>query len=321
MKKIILLLLIFTFACKENKRKNENIVKEENQETKIVHPKEIKYVNAKLGLIFRDKPKGKRLGKFEFNEELIITEHTNVFQEIKNENQVIKGEWVGTKIDNKKVYVFDGFLSQNKVKVTPELIKYFMGENYWISENFKNILEKTKSYGKSFHYGSSLELKLLKTQNYDVGYNTKFFLGGYLIDAQDDVIYPIENIIDINSKTLKFRDNYNKKDYVFFNNYDKSADDFYKKWFEGNYVFKDKNGTYKYNSNEIHYDFDLNIDYFIINKKRYRVDKVIENTFKLSEIEFTESEKEDEKWEYGGDTEYDIVIIKETGKKATLTKL
>lgn len=319
-KQTLLIIIILTITgCMDRKK---SLLKKNDNE-KIIEvsqlTEELKYITAKSGLIYRDKPKGKRLGKFEFNQPIVITKHTENFQEIKKGNETIKGEWLGTKIDNKEVYVFSGYLSNNKSKITIDDVKNFMGDYIWVSEDFKNILRETKSFKKSFFYGFSLDLKYKKTENYDI-------LEGYFHKAQDDIIYNLESllneddtkIIDINNKTLTIK-NKNKK-YLFFNNNYKSAIDLFEDWFKGDYILKSKNSQKKYTSKEITYTSELGIDIMYIDSSIYKIDEVKENLYYLSEIKFTESEKEDEKWEMGGDFEYDIVNITPTGKKGILTK-
>lgn len=106
MKKLLLISLLIIIGCKTDKKTSaqEGIKSEIAPEESI---EEVKYVTAKSGLIYRDKPKGKYLGRFELNSRISVVEHTNIFQEIKDENETIKGEWVGVKLDeNKVVYVF-----------------------------------------------------------------------------------------------------------------------------------------------------------------------------------------------------------------------
>jgi len=148
MKRTFLLILIIIFNCKEKKNNNPK----ENVKTEITKSiQETKYVTAKSGLVYRDNPKGKKLGIFEFGEKIIITEHTNIFQKIKDINKTIKGEWLGTKVEGKNIYIFDGFLSDTKPKITPELVKYFMGNYIWVSEEFKTGLNETKLITKAYN--------------------------------------------------------------------------------------------------------------------------------------------------------------------------
>ncbi len=112
-----LFVLILTIGCK-NKKKDNSIKNNSFKSVEInQQAQEIKYVTAKSGLVYRNKPKGEKLGKFEFNEKIIIDKHTNIFQEIKDENKIIKGKWVSVKLENSIVYVFDGFLSDTKLRL------------------------------------------------------------------------------------------------------------------------------------------------------------------------------------------------------------
>ncbi len=93
------------------------------------------YVIAISGLNYRATPKGKVLGKFPLNTKVEIVERTGIFQEIKDEGQLKKGEWVGVKKEQTRVYVFDAFLANKKY--TPPFNIY----------NFNSYEKKPKSIG------------------------------------------------------------------------------------------------------------------------------------------------------------------------------
>lgn len=78
------------------------------------------FVTAKSGLNYRDNANGKILGKLPYLAEVKIVAHTGVFEEIKDEKKLIKGEWVGIKQNNKTVYVFNAFLSTSKIEINQE---------------------------------------------------------------------------------------------------------------------------------------------------------------------------------------------------------
>ncbi len=108
MKKIIVLIVLSLLSCKQSKTKEINTLPLKD----VV--RETKYVNAKSGLNYRNHPNGKVLGKFPNNVELNVIKSTNIFEEIKDEKKIIKGEWVGVTFKNDTVYVFDAFLSPTK---------------------------------------------------------------------------------------------------------------------------------------------------------------------------------------------------------------
>lgn len=73
--------------------------------------KKLKYfVNTKNGLNYRETPKEKILGKFENLTELQIVKHTKIREHIKDGFELLYGEWIGVKKDNKTVYVFSAFI-------------------------------------------------------------------------------------------------------------------------------------------------------------------------------------------------------------------
>lgn len=312
------------FAC-ENKKDSENDKKVEIQISKPAQ--EIRYITAKSGLIYRDKPKGKKLGKFEFNNQIAITEHTNIFQEIKNGSKNIKGEWVGTNIENTKVYVFNGFLSETKPKITPEIIKYFMdNEMLWLSKEFKTILEENKliedAYGNSEFYSDIVYAEFDKKPVLICNQN---FMEPSILEIDFSLNSNTNNkikIISINQNTLTLKKG--NKDFTFFKSKTKiNSEDGYwngggptasgkytSEWldknFKGNFIFKNENGSKKYNSENISYYFEsFSGDVVEINNRIYSIDKLIKKTYFLSEIEYDE---------------FDEIEMKKTGKTATLTK-
>lgn len=130
---LIPLLLFNILSCNENKNGTnpssndsipttpitaaENIKTPNNDSTKNISY----YISARSGLNYRVKPKGKVLGKFLLNEKVEVVKHTTIFEEIKDGNKLIKGEWVGTQLGKDTVYVFDAFLSTTKVE--QEIVK------------------------------------------------------------------------------------------------------------------------------------------------------------------------------------------------------
>jgi len=105
MKNIIAILLtaLLIISCKTKTKENAIETRESKPEEEIVNtPLAIrKRVAAKSGLNYRQKPKGKVISKFKYNQEVII---------------VITGEWVGVKHNKKTVYLFDAFLAEPKEK-------------------------------------------------------------------------------------------------------------------------------------------------------------------------------------------------------------
>lgn len=325
MKKIILsLIVILIFGCEDKKGDKSD----KKVEIQISNPaKEIRYINAKSGLIYRDKPKGEKLGKIEFNNQITIIEHTNIFQEIKNGNKKIKGEWVGTNLGNKNVYVFDGFLSDTKSEITPELIKYFMGDEIlWLSKEFKTILEETKliqdAYGKSEFYSDIVYTEFDNNPGLICNQNsmepTHFAIDFSLNSNTDNKV----KIIDINQNALTVEKG--NKEYIFFKSNTKiisesgywngggttASEEYTNEWleenFQGRFIFKSGNESKIYNSKNIHYYYDFfSGDVVKINNRIYSIDKLTQKTYYLSEIAFDEM---------------DEIEMKETGKTATLTK-
>lgn len=109
-----IIFLFFFTSCQPKKTDNVIIVKENQPELKsdsISKIEEYYFINASSGLNYRESPKGKVLGKFLLNSSIKVIEKTGIFEEIKDNNKIVKGEWFGVEKDHKKVYVFSAFLS------------------------------------------------------------------------------------------------------------------------------------------------------------------------------------------------------------------
>lgn len=89
----------------------------------IVKAQEIRYVNADNGLFLRDNPSqdSKRIDKLAYGTTLEITERTNLKLDVKDNNNIVSGEWVKVTCkddiyNNRSGYVFNGFLSETKIE-------------------------------------------------------------------------------------------------------------------------------------------------------------------------------------------------------------
>lgn len=108
---VIIQFIIILFFCVW--KSEATIIKKEN----IKKDTTTYYVVATSGLNYREKPRGKVLGKFKALTKVKIVERSGVLDTInKGEYYRIKGEWVGvvSGSNSKKVYVFNGFLSKIK---------------------------------------------------------------------------------------------------------------------------------------------------------------------------------------------------------------
>ncbi len=103
--------MIQFFSCKNETTKDA--FNTGNSE-KTIQKLEEKFVTAKSGLNYRKQPKGEIIGKLEYGKKVVVTEHTNIVETINDNNDLKKGEWVGIIVDNKTVYIFDGYLSNDK---------------------------------------------------------------------------------------------------------------------------------------------------------------------------------------------------------------
>ncbi|MBO0592959.1 SH3 domain-containing protein [Cellulophaga sp. E16_2] len=117
MKKLIhFVILIILFSCKtdpkETSAKKEIILHKNTNKEK---DSEFKYVIAESGLNYRKKPNGEIIGKFKYGRKVELIEHTHIFETIKDEHILKKGEWLGVKLDQDTVYIFSGYLSNKKI--------------------------------------------------------------------------------------------------------------------------------------------------------------------------------------------------------------
>lgn len=115
-KAITFIILIHFFSFKTDNRTNSNTqnqVEVKQQIKKTDSNIEIKYVIAKSGLNYRKNPKGEIIGKLEYGEKVEVIEHSNIFENITDSHEIIIGEWLGIKINNDKVYIFGGYLSED----------------------------------------------------------------------------------------------------------------------------------------------------------------------------------------------------------------
>ncbi len=124
----LFMLTLFFFACRnqETNTKSElpksprgNMEKLDTEKKELLISEALYYVAAKSGLNFRKKPKGTVLGKWPLNTPVKVIERTGIIEAIEEEEEVIKGEWVGAALEEDTVYVFDAFLSSEFI-ILPE---------------------------------------------------------------------------------------------------------------------------------------------------------------------------------------------------------
>lgn len=106
------------------------LVSEQNYDTnenyQVTEENLYKYVAAESGLIYRDGPDGKVLGKLPYATEVHITGRTGMKKTIYDDGKEIEGEWVAIIIDEDtmdKAFVFDGFLKNESDLDRRKLIK------------------------------------------------------------------------------------------------------------------------------------------------------------------------------------------------------
>lgn len=145
---LLFIVVIHFFSCKKENKKPPS----------FKNSVETKYVTAKSGLNYRKEPRGTILGKFEYDTELEIYGHTNKFETIDDNGKKREGEWLAIKINDKIVYTFSAYLSDNKKlpKIVPKTIRKK------IPEPSNRIIEKF--YDAIFSNNTDLVLKMIGTE-------------------------------------------------------------------------------------------------------------------------------------------------------------
>ncbi|AIZ42463.1 SH3 domain-containing protein [Cellulophaga baltica] len=323
MKKILLILeILLLVACKGKitKPENKSIIQSKNDsillKKKVSTQEEIYYVIAKTGLIYRDKPKGKRLGNFGFGSKLKILEKTGVFQEIKNDKKPLKGEWVKIANYNTVAYAFDGFLS-NKEPEFQQLkfksIQKYLYDKVWVPTEFSKKLNRTKSYSEAtstlgpnniLFYDNNL------VNTFDEGQMEEnyFKLNEYCEITPYNSNETIFKILSIDDHQMLIK---NSEGYTinYFNVERKMENDgsyevvrdgieiVTRKWFAGTYKFTNTKTNESYNRIFTENDSSLRIFYdendsFESIKLDYRIIKIVDNTYYLKEIYLDEENEE-----------------------------
>lgn len=131
------------------------------------------YVTADNGLTVREQPdpKGRRVGKLDYGDAIEITESTNINLILVDEGEQIDGKWVKIQSPTITGYVFNGFLSKEKI-VKPIEFRYvglsLKLKNLKSSDEFKiHTLHYTDTIKIGVTLGDSPEGKILTVNNED----------------------------------------------------------------------------------------------------------------------------------------------------------
>lgn len=313
LKKLFLILFFAIIGCKTDKKTStQKEIKTEIISKKSI--KEVKYVTAKSGLIYRDKPQGKYLGKLEFNRKISVIEYTNILQEIKNGDKTIRGEWVGVKLDkNKVVYVFNGFLADTNQEYSYKLSEKYLENGIWVLKDFKEKLYKVNNWNDITLSGYNFVNIIFKdnnvvtwspydTEEYRCSLNKLVAYHYEPFDKRTDTIFKILKITP-SSLTIEIEN----KEYEYFKILRKITknDDFYKvvqegsdavlnKWFSGSYVFLSNNNkseiVFKPNSKSIYMWYAYSGRFLAIDLEgnSYKIHKKEGNTYHLEEVYYSE---------------------------------
>ena len=315
MKNLALFCLLLIFSCKE-KQKTKTASKPNEKTTTLENKKkeEIKYVTAKTGLIFRDKPQGKRLGSFGYGSKLKILKRTGVFQEIKNEGKLLKGEWIEVNTDG--TYVFDGFLSEEKPffkQLKFKNIQQYLYDKVWVPTEFLKTLNRTKSYAEAtatlghnnilfyennlvntFDEGQMEELYFKINENCEIhNYNSEKTYFKILSINNSQMLIENSDGLTINyfSVTREMGDDGN------FEVVREGIELVTRKWFAGTYRFTDTQTNQSYNTTYTEEGPSLRMFYddsgsFESIGLSYKILKIVNNTYYIKEI-YLDEEDED----------------------------
>lgn len=180
---ISLIIILFVFSCNENTTKKQletpkkqapiDTIKQLTETSNAIKKENIPqeqydylFVIAKSGLNYRDTPKGKVLGKFPLNTQLKIIKSTKIQDQISDEKEIIKGEWVATEKDKDTVYVFNGFLSHTYLMSDIKLYDfspYYKENNGDIRTAFLNLSDTY--FENTYNENSSREKPSILTEN------------------------------------------------------------------------------------------------------------------------------------------------------------
>ncbi len=164
-KTIFLSILFIFFYCKKkiadktiNQVNKQDSIKEievvNKQTQKSTKPrKHFKYVIAESGLNYRDTPKGKIIGQFNWRDKVEYLFRTNHTQKIIDNYREIEGTWVAVKQKKDTVYVFDSYLSSIEPRFST--IKLYNAEAYFSTvlkpSNKKDIRQAFVNVSESFY--------------------------------------------------------------------------------------------------------------------------------------------------------------------------
>ncbi len=319
MKKLILIFILSLISCKTDKKRLTKI----DLKPKVVEQKDtitLKYVTAKSGLVFRKKPRGKKLGKIPYETEVSVLKHTGDFQEIKTSEGILKGEWVEIKYDNKKGYVFDGYLTDNttnNLNMDFEEAQKLLKNGVWVATEFKNILTRTNLYSDAGYYRYSPH-NIIFYDDVKVAFwsENQMEVKKYKLDKKFRINsvrdYKIVALSD-DSMTLSYHNmkfEYFKIDQVFdkdsdlFDQISKGTEITLKKWFSGDYIFKkdedeieitfDENSDIQFHAWYKDYKANILVDVIKINNDLYLINKFENNTYYLDKIKLFEDFNEPE---------------------------
>lgn len=98
--------------------KKADTIPNEQKDTIVVEellpmPTEYYYVNTKSGINYHETPNGKVLGSFPLNKQIGVFKHTGVFEDVINDKDTLKTEWLGVENGLDTVYVLHSFLSES----------------------------------------------------------------------------------------------------------------------------------------------------------------------------------------------------------------
>ena len=198
---VLLFTLSITFGCKEG-TKDQNIGNTQNQVVPKSTKKEVdnvnesftvptqttkkyKFIIAESGLNYRDKPKGKVVGKFEWRDKIEYLFNTQQTESIIDNYQKVEGTWVAVKHLKDTVYVFDYYLSDHEPRTSRT--KLYYAEPYYreilqpskeidirqafvnVSESFympENFIDKNDLRKDTIHFSQKQRAEFFKRMNY-----------------------------------------------------------------------------------------------------------------------------------------------------------
>lgn len=139
---------------------------------------EVKFVNAPNGLIIRNAPnKGAlRIGKLNYGVSVNTIKETGIKISIKDNNEIVNGQWVEIHrpLENKKGFVFDGYLTTEVMNKGKEIKNFYVTQvdsvtqkKYWKDVSSFKTPQPASVYLRDKKHKDLIEFSISELEFYD----------------------------------------------------------------------------------------------------------------------------------------------------------